>query len=58
MWPLLLTSRILLVGRALLVPCSCCKITQAGVYCGAWPKWAVSVNVFSLTAGFFFVSKL
>ena len=57
MWHLLLTSLILLVGGALLVPCSLLGL-HADVYCGAWPEWAVSVNVFSLTAGVFFVSSL
>ena len=48
-------SRTLPVGGGLVVPCSLpgppvvkCKITHANSYYGAWPGWAVSVNVFPL----------
>ena len=43
------------VGGGLVVPCSLpvppvvkCKITHVNSYYGAWPGWAVSVNVFPL----------
>ena len=49
-------SRTLPVGGGLLVPYSlsgsrnnCHKTTHANGYYGAWPGWAISVSVFSLT---------
>ena len=37
------------MSSVLLTRTSCCKTTHADGYYGAWPGWAVSVSVLSLT---------
>ena len=41
----------LLISFFFLIKTSCCKITHANSYYGAWPGWAVSVTMLSLTKG-------
>ena len=38
-----------LISSVFLTRTSCCKITHANSYYGAWPGWAVSVNMLPLT---------
>ena len=42
-----------LTSSVFLAKTSCCKITHANGYYGAWPGWVVSVSVFTLTVRYF-----
>ena len=49
-WPFLNSSGWWwLISSVFLIRTSCCKITHADGYCGAWPGWAISVSVLALT---------
>ena len=49
-WPFLNYSRWWwLIGSVFLTRTSCRKTTHANCYYGAWPGWAISVNVLPLT---------
>ena len=53
-WPFPNSSRWWrLISFMFLTRTSCCKITHANGYYGAWPAWGVSVSVLPLTLGFF-----
>ena len=41
-----------LISSVFLIRISCHKTTHANGYYGAWPGWAVSINVFPLTTSF------
>ena len=38
-----------LISSLFLTRTACRKTTHASGYCGAWPGWVVSINVFPLT---------
>ena len=55
-WPFLnSTGWWWLISSVFLIRISCRKITHANSYYGAWPGWAVSVSVLSLTISLVFI---